>query len=90
MLVALFARDKPDHLDVRKANREAHVAYLKTTGKVAMAGPLLDTAGDMCGSLVVLEVADMAEAEVWAANDPYAAADLFASVELTEWNKVIG
>ena len=32
----------------------------------------------------------MAAAEAWAANDPYAKAGLFASVELVEWKKVIG
>ncbi|HHB81582.1 MAG TPA: YciI family protein [Aliiroseovarius sp.] len=90
MLVALMARDKPGALEIRKANREAHVAYLKASGVVAMAGPLLDEAGDMCGSLIVLDVADMAAAEAFAAADPYAKAGLFASVTLDAWNKVIG
>ena len=90
MLVALIAKDKPGHLEVRKANREAHLAYGANSGKLAMAGPLLDEAGEMCGSLILLDVADMAEAEVWAANDPYATAGLFASVTLNEWKKVIG
>ncbi|MDJ1009419.1 MAG: YciI family protein [Paracoccaceae bacterium] len=90
MHVALIARDKPGALDVRKENREAHLAYGAASGKVAMAGPLLDENGEMCGSLIVLGVADMAEAEVWAANDPYALAGLFQSVELNEWKKVIG
>lgn len=90
MLVALICRDKPGHLEVRKANREAHLAYGANSGKVATAGPLLDAAGEMSGSLIVLEVADIAEAQVWAANDPYAQAGLFATVELNEWKKVIG
>jgi len=90
MLVALVARDKPGHLEVRKSNREAHLAYLKETGKVAMAGPLLDDEGTMAGSLIVLDVADMAEAQVWAANDPYARAGLFVSVDLNVWNRVVG
>ena len=63
--------------------------YLKSSGAVSQAGPLLDEAGEMCGSLVVLDVADMAEAEAWAAADPYAKAGLFASVELVPWKKVI-
>ena len=44
----------------------------------------------MCGSLVILDVADMAAAEAWAAGDPYAKAGLFSDVELTAWKKVIG
>ena len=89
MLIALIAKDKPDHLDTRKANRDDHLAYIKSTGVVAQAGPLLDSDGQMCGSLVVLDVADMAAAQHWADNDPYAKAGLFASVELIQWNKVI-
>jgi uncharacterized protein YciI len=90
MLIALIAKDKPGALPVRQENRPAHVAYLKSTGVVAQAGPLLDADGEMCGSLVVLDVADMATAESWAAADPYAGAGLFESVELIAWNRVIG
>lgn len=90
MRVALICLDKPGHLEVRKANREAHLAYLSSTGVVEMAGPFLDAEGGMCGSLLVLDVADLAAAQDWAANDPYAKAGLFASVDVREWKKVIG
>ena len=90
MLIALIARDKPGALQTRKDNRAAHLAYIGETGVVQQAGPLLDNAGDMCGSLIVLDVADMAAAEAWAADDPYAKAGLFESVELIAWNRVIG
>ncbi|MCZ0811215.1 MAG: YciI family protein [Pseudomonadota bacterium] len=89
MLIALIARDKPGALQTRLDNREAHLAYIKATGTVAQAGPLLDDAGAMAGSLVILDVVDMAQAQDWAANDPYAKAGLFDSVELIEWKKVI-
>ena len=70
-------------------NRDAHVAYLKSTGVVSQAGPLLDADEQMIGSLVVLDVADLAAAQSWADNDPYAKAGLFAKVELIPWKKVI-
>ncbi len=89
MLIALTAKDKPGALQTRLDNRAAHLAYIDDTGVVAMAGPLID-GGAMVGSLVVLEVEDMAAAQAWADNDPYAKAGLFASVELIEWKKVIG
>ena len=38
----------------------------------------------MCGSLIILDVADLDEARDWAAGDPYARAGLFASVEINE------
>ncbi len=90
MYVSLIARDKAGALEIRKANRSAHLDYLKETGVVAQAGPLLDGNGQMIGSLIILEVADMAAAESWAANDPYAKAGLFADVQLIHWNRVIG
>jgi uncharacterized protein YciI len=90
MLVSLFAHDKPGALEIRKANRDAHLAYIKETGVVAQAGPLLDDDEQMCGSLVILDVADMDAANAWAANDPYAKAGLFAAVQLVQWKKVVG
>ena len=89
MLIALIANDKAGALQTRKDNRDAHLAYIDATGVVTQAGPLLDAAGEMCGSLVILDVPDMAAAEDWAANDPYAKAGLFETVELRAWKKVI-
>ena len=90
MLVALTARDKPGAVATRMENRPDHVAYLQETGVVMMAGPLLDDEGEMCGSLIILDVADMTEAAAWAASDPYAKAGLFESVTLDPWKKVVG
>ncbi len=90
MLVALIARDKPDHLQTRLDNRADHLAYIDRTGVVAQAGPLLDQDGAMVGSLIILDVKDMAAANDWAAADPYAKAGLFEAVELITWKKVIG
>ena len=89
MLVAVICTDKKDSLDVRMANREAHLAYIGETGVVAQAGPFLDAEGQMCGSLVILDVADMDAARDWAANDPYARAGLFADVRIEAWKKVV-
>jgi uncharacterized protein YciI len=88
-LFTLICTDKPDHEPLRKATREAHLAYINTSGVCLMAGPFLDN-GTMTGSLVVIDVADRAAAEVWAAGDPYAKAGLFAKVRIEEWKKVIG
>lgn len=90
MLVALVAMDKPNALDLRKANRDAHLAYVDETGCVHFGGPMLDEDGGMVGSLIVLDVPDMETARGWAENDPYAKAGLFGSVVLREWKKVRG
>ena len=90
MRFALMTKDKPGALQTRMDNREAHLAYIAETGVVEMAGPVLGDDGQMCGSLIVLEVDDLAAAQDWAANDPYAKAGLFSDVTLRAWKKVIG
>ena len=89
MLYAVICTDKPGHLDTRKANRDAHLAYLGETA-VVHAGPFLNEAGEMIGSLVVIEAEDRAGAQAWAANDPFAKAGLFEKVRIEAWKKVIG
>jgi uncharacterized protein len=90
MRVALICHDKPGALQVRLDNRAAHLAYLTETGVVDLAGPFLDEAGQMTGSMIVLNVDSLAQARDWAAGDPYAKAGLFASVTLTEWKRAVG
>ena len=89
MRVALICTDKPGHLQTRLDNRAAHLAHIEASGVVEMAGPFL-TDGAMTGSLVVLNVETLAEAQAWADADPYALAGLFSSVMISEWKKVIG
>ncbi|TKD26104.1 YciI family protein [Rhodobacter capsulatus] len=89
MLYAVICKDKPGALQTRLDTRAAHLAYIETTGIVTMAGPFLE-AGQMCGSLVILDCDSLDAAQAWAAGDPYAAAGLFDSVSVTEWKKVIG
>ena len=90
MRVALICIDKPGHLQTRLDNRAAHLAHIETSGIVEMAGPFLTPEGAMAGSLIVLTVETMAQAQDWAANDPYGKAGLFQSVDIREWRKVIG
>lgn len=88
-LFAVICRDKPDHLQTRLDTRDRHLAFLKDAPHLRMAGPLIED-GTMCGSLLVIELDDLAAAETWVAGDPYKAAGLFSSVEVIEWKKVIG
>lgn len=90
MRFAIITKDKDGALQVRLNNREAHLAYIKETGVVEMAGPFLNQSGEMHGSMIILDVADFAAAQAWADNDPYAKAGLFEKVRIEEWKKVIG
>ena len=91
MLFMIYCVDKPDHGAVRAANRPDHVAYLKAQGdKLIAAGPTTsDDGAAMTGSLLIMDFADRAEAEAFAAADPYAAAGLFDSVTINPWKKVL-
>jgi uncharacterized protein len=89
-MFVLVATDKPGSRDLRAANRQAHLDYADASGAVVMAGPFLDAEGNMTGSLLILDLPDMAAAEAWAAADPYARAGLFDSVTIRAWKKVRG
>lgn len=90
-LFTLVCLDKPNALDLRMANREAHLAYVATFGeRVKLGGPMLDDAGQMAGSLLIVEAGDMAEAHAFSAADPYAKAGLFQSVEIRQFRVVVG
>jgi uncharacterized protein YciI len=90
MRVALIAQDNPDSLQIRLDNRDVHLAYIAETGVVEIAGPFLDLDGQMCGSMIIMNVDSIAAAQTWAANDPYEKARLFKHVSIQEWKKVIG
>ena len=90
MLYIIHCFDKQGSLQVRMDNRPAHVEYLKSFGdKLQAAGPTLDAAENMNGSLVILELDSLAEAQTFAAGDPYAKAGLFESVSIQPWKKVL-
>jgi uncharacterized protein YciI len=90
-MYCIICKDKPEHVHVRMENRPAHIEYVLSSGLVAMAGPF--TAEDketMIGTLIVLNTQDLATAQDWAENDPYAKAGLFESVEVSAWKHLIG
>ena len=90
MLFALIARDKPGAIETRRATREAHLEYVNRSGCVVQGGALLDEAGEMTGSLIILDLPDIDAARSWAKHDPYGEAGLFESVTIQAWNKVFG
>lgn len=91
MLVAIFCTDKPDSLEIRLANRPTHLEHLKSLGdRLKFAGPTLGADEKPNGSLIVIETETLAEAETFAANDPYANAGLFADVTIRPWVWALG
>ena len=90
MPYVIRAIDKPDSAALRIETRPAHLEYIESfTSRVLAAGGFLEDDGSMgAGSLIILDTEDRAEAERFAAEDPYTRAGLFAEVEITRWRKV--
>lgn len=86
------ARDKAGSLNVRLANRAAHLDWAKTyADKICMAGPVFADDGEtFAGSTFVLNMNSLAEVQAWAAEDPYARAGLFETVEIKPFAWLIG
>jgi uncharacterized protein len=82
-LFVLTCMDHPDSLDRRMAVREDHLAYARSrSGVLKLGGPFLSEAGEMIGSLMIIEVEDLAAARAFNAADPYQKAGLFQSVDI--------
>ncbi len=92
MHYAVVCIDKPDSADLRTATRSAHIAFLKGLGDaVKFGGPMLDNAeAGMIGSMIVFEAGSLEAAKAAMANDPYAQAGLFASVDVRPWKWTVG
>ncbi|MFO1388991.1 YciI family protein [Cellvibrio sp.] len=98
MLYAIISEDVSDSLEKRKMARPDHLArlqLLKDEGRLVLAGPHPkidnENPGDagFSGSLVVAEFVSLAEAEAWAAIDPYVAAGVYANVTVKPFKKVL-
>jgi uncharacterized protein YciI len=83
--------DKPGGLPVRLSTRQAHFDYIAAhPGVLKLGGPFLDEAGDMAGSLLIIEAADLAAAEAFAETDPYNVARLYERREVRSWTLTAG
>ena len=90
-LFTITGRDEPESFDLRAATREAHLAWLAGHGaRVKLGGPFMDGEGRSIGSLLIVEADDLAAAEAFAAEDPYAHAGLFAETRVESWRLVVG
>ncbi|MEL7297148.1 MAG: YciI family protein [Pseudomonadota bacterium] len=98
MWYAIIATDVADSLAARKTARPAHLARLEAlqaAGRLLIAGPHPAVDGPepgsagFTGSLVVAEFESLADAEAWAADDPYVAAGVYAEVNVKPYLKVL-
>jgi uncharacterized protein YciI len=88
----IYTEDKPDSLDVRLKAREAHLNWVMSDPKIKLisAGPWLDDAGDMRGSLLIVSAESLESVENWLAEDPYNKAGLTAFKRIRRFNWLLG
>ncbi len=83
--------DRAGALEIRKATRPAHLAWLESLKpRVKIGGPMLAEDGATpVGSMLVIEVDTLAEAKALFAQDPYALAGLWAETSVRPFNWLI-
>ena len=90
-LYCLHCLDKTDGgAEARAKARQAHLAWGAALPGLCMAGPLLNEAGEMVGSVFLIEAADLAEAKAIHAQDPYVTGGVFGHVHIHETRWAIG
>lgn len=98
MWYSVSSQDVENSLEKRLAARPAHLArleVLKDQGRLLLAGPhpAIDTEnpGDagFTGSLVIAEFDSLDDAQVWADEDPYIEAGVYAKVTVKPFKKVL-
>jgi uncharacterized protein YciI len=89
MLFAVIRHDKPNSLNLRLAARPKHLEFLKTVlDNIRYGGALLDDEAKQIGSMLIIDVADQAEADAFVANDPFVDAGLFAGTSVHPFRPV--
>lgn len=87
MQFVIHCHDKPGG-DARRAElREAHHAYFDKHRDIMVArGPLFDDSGEkMIGRLLIVDVADRAQAEAFWNNEPFNRAGFYAWTTMERW-----
>lgn len=98
MWYAIIGTDNADSLAARKSARPAHLArlqQLQDKGRMLLAGPFPAIDADdpgpagFSGSLIVAEFGSLAEAQGWAAADPYVDAGVYRETTVKPFRKVL-
>ncbi len=90
MQFMIKALDGPDMLEKRMSVRPRHLENMAgVKGKVICAGGLLDDAGKMKGSLMVMEFESKSFLDEYLASEPYIIEGVWEKVEVEPMNVVI-
>ncbi len=90
MQFMIKALDGPNMLEKRMAVRPRHLEGMKKLGRhIVVAGGLLDEAGKMKGSTLILDFPDRAALDAYLAEEPYVLEKVWETIEVEPMNVVI-
>ncbi len=95
MQFLVVARDGSDEdaLERRQATRPTHlasIAPLVEGGNILVGGAILNEAGDMIGSMLLVEFPDRSGVDAWIEADPYVTDGVWRDVEVTPFRTAVG
>ncbi|MVM37426.1 hypothetical protein GO730_06970 [Spirosoma sp. HMF3257] len=84
-IIHAYDHTDPDALDRRMAARPAHFTYvsqLKEKGQFLLGGALLDPAGKMIGSMLMLNMETEDQLNEYLKNDPYIVQGVWDTIDV--------
>jgi uncharacterized protein len=95
MQFLVVARDGSDEgaLERRQRTRPTHlasIAPLVEGGSILVGGAILNEAGDMIGSMLLVEFPDRSGVDAWLEADPYVTDGVWREVEVTPFRTAVG
>jgi uncharacterized protein YciI len=95
MQFLVVAKDGTDDgaLERRKQTRPTHLESIQPLvddGNVLVGGAILNDAGDMIGSMLLVDFPDRKDLDAWLAGDPYVTGGVWREVEVTPFRSAVG
>ena len=95
MQFLVVARDGTDEgaLERRQKTRPSHlesIGPLVDAGNVLVGGAMLNEAGDMIGSMLLVDFAGRDDLDAWLARDPYVTEGVWREIEVHPFRTAVG
>jgi hypothetical protein len=95
MQFLVVARDGTDEgaLERRRNTRPSHLESIRPlvdAGNVLVGGAILSDAGDMIGSMLLVEFPDRDGVDAWLERDPYVTDGVWLDVEVSPFRTAVG
>lgn len=80
---AIIAKDAPGALEARKATRPSHVEHTRANQPaIVLGGATLTAAGDMDGSLMIVDFPTQEALQAWLDTEPYVLNNIWQDIQI--------